>query len=385
MRSISFSMLVGEKGKYFAMIFGLSFSSLLMALSAALFVGMMTRTVSTIRNAGIADIWVMDPKALFVDDVKNIQDTELYRVRSVAGVKWAVPMSYAMLKARLSNGAFQNSLVLGLDDATLAGGPPSMVQGSLADLRQTDAVIVDAEGAQRRFGITAAENGKPRPLRVGDSMELNDHRAIVVGLAKVERSLLSQPVIYTTYSRALGFSPAERNTLSYVLVKTAPGVDLSAVCRRIREQTGLGAYTRAELIRRTLVYYFRNTAIPLSTGLAALLGLIVGTAVSGQAFYSFTQDNLRYFGVLKAMGASNFTLLLMIVMQAAVVGLIGYGIGIGASALCEYLMRNTLVSLETTWQILAGSAAAVLLICAGSAAISVRKVLDLEPAIVFRS
>ena len=384
MRTISFRMLVGEKGKYFAMIFGLSFSSLLMALSAALFVGMMTRTVATIRNAGIADIWVMDPKALFVDDVKNIQDTQLYRVRSVAGVQWAVPMSYAMLKARLGNGAFQTSLVLGLDDATLAGGPPQMAEGDLENLRQTDAVVVDTEGAERRFGVTAAENGKPRPLRVGDSMELNDHRAIVVGLAKVERSLLSQPVIYTTYSRALGFSPGERNTLSYVLVKAVPGVDLETICQRIREQTGLGAYTRAQLSRRTLVYYFRNTAIPLSTGLAALLGLIVGTAVSGQAFYSFTQDNLRYFGVLKAMGASNFTLLRMILMQAAVVGSIGYGIGIGASALCEYLMRNTLVSLQTTWQILAGSALAVLLICLGSAVVSIRKVIKLEPAIVFR-
>jgi putative ABC transport system permease protein len=384
MRFISFRMLVGEKGKYFAMIFGLSFSSLLMALSSALFVGMMTRTVSTILNAGIADIWVMDPKALFVDDVKNIQDTQLYRVRSVDGVKWAVPMFYAMLKVRMPNGAFQSSLVLGLDDATLAGGPPEMVQGTLQDLRQTDGVIVDVEGAVRRFGTTNAENGKPRPLRVGDSMELNDHRANVVGLAKVQRSLLSQPVVYTTYSRALSFSPGERNMLAFVLVKTLPGVDAEALCKRIREQTGMGAFTRRQLMRMTLIYYFRNTAIPISTGLAAILGLIVGTAVSGQAFYSFTQDNIRYFGVLKAMGASNATLLRMILLQASVVGLIGYGLGIGASALLEYLMRNTLVSLETTWHILVGSALAVLLICLGSAAVSIRKVMKLEPAIVFR-
>ena len=384
MRIISFRMLIGEKSKYFAMIFGLSFATLLIALSSALFVGMMERTISTVRNAGIADIWVMDPKALFVDDVKNIQDIQLYRVRSVEGVKWAVPMFYALLKARLGNGAFQTSLVLGLDDATLAGGPPEIVQGSLADLRYSDAIIVDIDGAVRRFGTTNAENGKPRPLRVGDSIELSDHRAKVVGLAKIQRSLLNQPVIYTTYSRAKTFAPPERNMLAFVLVKLEPGADPEQVCQRIRAQTGLGAYTREELIRRTLLFYFRNTAIPISTGMAAVLGLIVGTAVSGQAFYSFTQDNIRYFGVLKAMGASNLALLRMILLQASIVGMLGYGVGIGASALCEYLMRNTLVSLETTWQILAGTALSVLLICLGSATISIRKVMKLEPAIVFR-
>jgi len=384
MYSISLKMLMGERAKYLAMIFGLSFASMLMTHSAALFVGIMLRTVATIRNCGVADIWVMDPKALYVDDVKNVSDTELYRVRSVEGVDWAVPLFYGLLKARLPNGGFQSSLVLGLDDSSLAGGPPEMIQGSMRDLRLADAVIVDIDGASRRFANAGAENGVKHPLRIGDSLELNDHRANVVGLCRVERSLLSQPVIYTTYSRALAFAPAERKSLSFVLVKANPKADQRKLCKLISQQTGLAAYTQDELWWMTMRYYFRNTAIPLNTGTAALLGLIVGIAVSGQAFYSFTQDNIRHFGALKAMGVSNGTLLRMILLQAAIVGLLGYGVGIGVTAFTGYLTRFTEISWRLTWWILAGSAVAVMLICTGSAAASIRRVLKLEPAIVFR-
>ena len=58
-----------------------------------------------------------------------------------------MPLYKGLLRARLDNGNFQSCNVIGLDDATLIGGPPIMVKGTLADLRRTDAVIVDEVGA----------------------------------------------------------------------------------------------------------------------------------------------------------------------------------------------------------------------------------------------
>src|SRR5256885_2487357 len=138
MNFVAWKMLVGDRAKYIGIIVGLTFASLLITQQAAIFVGLMTRTYGALTDISQPDIWVMDPKVQFIDDIKPMQDTMLLRVRGVEGVKWAVPLYKGLLKARLQNGNFQTCNVVGLDDATLVGGPPEMVQGSLADLRRAE-------------------------------------------------------------------------------------------------------------------------------------------------------------------------------------------------------------------------------------------------------
>ncbi|MGH2359984.1 MAG: ABC transporter permease, partial [bacterium] len=245
MRFVAIKMLIGDRAKYLGILMGLAFASLLITQQAAIFTGLMTRTFGFITDTSQADIWVMDPKVQFIDDIKPLQDTKVYRVRSVEGVEWAVPLYKGLLKARLDNGNFQTCNVIGLDDATLIGGPPEMVEGSLADLRRSDSVIVDIVGATGKLAKPSPDpGGKPVPLRVGDFLELNDHRAIVVGIARVSRTFQSQPVVYTTYSRATTFAPRERKLLSFVLVKAKPGENLELLADRIHRATGLAAYTR---------------------------------------------------------------------------------------------------------------------------------------------
>jgi len=131
---VALKMLIGDRSKYLGIIMGLTFASLLITQQAAIFVGLMTRTYGFITDTGQADIWVMDPKVQFVDDIKPLQDTQLFRVRSVEGVEWAVPLYKGLLKARLADGTFQTCIVVGLDDATLIGGPPAMVVGAACGL-----------------------------------------------------------------------------------------------------------------------------------------------------------------------------------------------------------------------------------------------------------
>ena len=385
MNHIALKMLMGDKGKYIGIVMGLTFASLIMTQQPAIFTGLMSRTYSFIADVGLPDIWVMDPKVQFIDDIKPMQDTELYRVRGISGVQWAMPMYKGLLKARLFDGRFQTCNVVGLDDATLIGGPPVMLEGKIDDLRRSDSVIVDIDGARDKLGKPSPiPGGKPIPLKVGDSLELNDHRAIVVGIAKVTRTFQSQPVIYTTYSRAKSYAPRERKLLSFVLVKAKPGQDAAELTRRIREMTGLAAYTQAEFKDLTYEYFMRNTGIPINFGISVLLGFIVGAAIAGQTFYNFTLENLRQFGVLKAMGTSNWTLLRMILLQAILVGGIGYGLGVGLTAVFGFAMRNTILAFKFPWQLLLFSGAGVSLICVFAAMISILKVIRLEPAIVFK-
>jgi putative ABC transport system permease protein len=200
----------------------------------------------------------------------------------------------------------------------------------------------------------------------------------------VSRTFQSQPVVYTTYSRATTFAPRERKLLSFVLVKAKPGQDPRELCARITQNTGLLALTGPDFKKVTYEYFMKYTGIPINFGIAVALGFIVGTAIAGQTFYNFTLDNLRHFGALKAMGASNGMLLRMILLQAAITGAVGYGLGVGLAALFGHMLRDSELAFMLPWQLLVITGVAVTLICMFASLLSMRKVVTLEPAIVFK-
>jgi putative ABC transport system permease protein len=382
---IAIKMLLGDRAKYIGIVIGLTFASLLITQQSAIFIGIMTRTFSFLTDVGLPDLWVVDPQAQYIEDIKPLQDTQVLRVRGTEGVQWAVGLYKGSLRARMDDGTFQTCVVIGLDDATLIGGPPKMLAGQLADLRQADSIIVDQFGATGKLARRQSD-GRRIPLKLGDTLELNDHRCVVVGICRITQTFQSNPVIYTTYSRATTIAPQERKLLSFVIAKAKPGEDLKVLSSRIHKSTGLNAYTPADFKKLTFWYFLKYTGMPINFLTAVALGFIVGITISGQTFYNFTLDNLRYFGTLKAMGTTNRKLLGMILLQALMVGAIGYGLGVGAaSAWGGLLSGRTQIAFRLPWQLLVISAAAVLLICLGAAVLSIRKVIKLEPAMVFRS
>ena len=139
---------------------------------------------------------------------------------------------------------------------------------------------------------------------------------------------------------------------------------------------------------RTITYYMKRTGIPVNFGITIMLGFIIGAAVAGQTFYLFTLDNLKQFGALKAMGVGNLRIVGMVLVQALVVGALGYAIGIGLAAGAEELIAMRIKGVPPAaymaWPIPVGTAAASALIVTASALISLRRVLTLEPASVFR-
>jgi putative ABC transport system permease protein len=377
---IALKMLTGDRAKYYSIIFGIAFASLLMTQQLSIFVGLMRNTASQIYDIQGADIWVMDPSVQFIEDVTPRAENDLYRVRSVPGVAWAVKLFKGMARAQLSNGHFKQFSVIGVDDQTLVGAPSRMLLGSVGDLRRPDAVILDERGFQFLF--------PGQPVRVGWVVEMNDKRAEVVGICKSSPTFQTFPIAYTLYSRALRYAPQERRAMSFILAQGEPGVSQEEVCRRIEEKTGLMALTQGGFRWRTIVYYLKRTGIPVNFGITVLLGFLIGAAIAGQTFYLFTVGNLKQFGALKAMGVGNGRLTLMVLVQGLVVGVIGYAIGFGLAAVSEEVLAMKLKGIPPAaymaWPIPAGTALAALLIVTASAFVSMRRVLRLEPASVFR-
>lgn len=375
---IALKMLVANRGKYLMMIGGVAFASLLICQQTAIFCGVMSLTYSQIRDVREADIWVMDPNVLFVDDVKPISDDALHRVRSVQGVEWAVPFFKGTARGRLEDGTYQQMIVLGLDDATLVGAPQEMLVGSLADLQQPDAFIMDKTGYQLLW--------PNEPFRVGRVLELNDHRAVLVGVCEASRTFQTFPIVYTRYSQAITYMPPERRILPFLLAKAQDGVDPCELCQRIHAATDLKAETRTQFMWTTVKYYLSNTGIPINFGLTILLGFMVGTLVAGQTFYLFTIENLPHFAMLKAMGTSNRRIMRMLLLQAFAVGVIGYGLGLGPSSLCARYVSTHSVRLAfyMPWPVLLVTAVSMVMIVVTFSLFSIRRVLVEEPAIVFR-
>jgi putative ABC transport system permease protein len=215
---------------------------------------------------------------------------------------------------------------------------------------------------------------------------MNDRRAVLVGVCEATAPFQTFPVVYSRYSQAIQFVAGERKVMSFVLAQPQQQVTPTQLVHRIADHTGLMAKTRNEFVWFIVGYYMRSTGIPVNFGITITLGFIVGTAIAGQTFYLFTLENLKQFGALKAMGVTNGRLTLMVLLQASVVGLIGYGLGIGMTAGFFEATRNVtaLAGFYLPWQVAAGSAGAVAIIIVLASLLSLRKVLLLEPAVVFR-
>lgn len=381
---IAIQMLIGDRAKYFALIVGLSAASLLTTQQVSIFLGYMTRTWAFIDDTWAPDVWVMNPQLQFTDDHKRMVETMPERVRGVAGVKWAAPMFKGFLQARLNDGHEEECTLIGLDDATLIGGPPLLGSAKLEALRGADSVVVDAREADSRLAHKDAQGRIVAPLKIGDAFEINDHQVHVVGFCKIKRPFFWEPVIYSSYSLAKVVSPPERRMLTYVLVKAQEGVSPRELCRRIAAATGQQALSGDEFRRLTATYVVDQTGIAINFGIAVLLAFIIGTAIAGQTFYSFTLDNLRQFGALKAMGASNRQLLKMVLTQAAVVGAIGYGLGVGGAAIFGQLVGDGGLAFKLPWQLLVANSGVIAVACMVPALLAMRKVMRLEPSVVFR-
>lgn len=382
MRRIALHMLMGDTGKYLGIVAGVMFASLLIVEQTSMLFGILRQTYAGV-TAVQADIWVMDPEAKSIDDSKPMTDGQLGRVRSVEGVAWAMPLYKGSTSAKLENGDTQMVSLVGIDDTTFIGGPTQMVEGKITDLRISDAVIVDAMSARDKLAHFAADGARV-PLKAGDILEINDHRVRVVGFCQVARGFQSQSVIYTTYNRALEIAPTQRKNLSFIIAAAQPGKTPEEVAAKIGRVTGLGAYSAQQFIRKTLHYFITETSVVISFGTSVFVAFLIGTLIAGQTFYNFTMDNLRHFGALKAMGASEDTIRMMILLQAGLVGFIGYGIGTGAACLLGWAMQDSVLTFSLPWYVLMIAGLAVVGISGFSALLSLRKVTKLEPGIVFR-
>jgi putative ABC transport system permease protein len=372
--TLAYKLLVNDRAKFVALLVGITFAVFLMVQMTSMFAGVLSRASSTVLNIG-AKVWVMDPAVNTVANSIGMPDYVLDFVRSIDGVRYAVPLYSAGALVKLRNGAFQPVSVLGLDDASLYGRP-LLERGRIEDLYAENGffVVHDSEYAKL---------GNPD---IGAEFELNDHRAVIVGVAGVASSgLFGIPTLYTTRSRAQQYIPSTRFTTAYILVEPKSTADVPHIESEVA-RLGYRAVTREEFIDRISTYYKYQTGLGTNLLLMTVISFIVGLSISGQTFYTFIIENLEKFGALKAIGAKNHELVWMILFQATFVSLTGLGLGIGLCTVLIFLAKLRLPGYAAA--ITAGNLllafGMVIVIAAISSYTGVRRVLRIEPFDIFR-
>ncbi|HVB57331.1 MAG TPA: ABC transporter permease [Candidatus Acidoferrales bacterium] len=371
---LSYKLLVNDKAKFLALLVGIAFAVFLMMFITSMFYGVLAHSSATVINVG-APVWVMDPSVETPANTIGMPDHVLDAVRSMPEVKYAVPLYSGAALVKLPDGTYQSAMVIGLDDSSLVGRP-ELIEGNIDNIYAENGFIAVDD-------VDFPKLGNPH---IGSELELNDHRCVIVGIAKVSTStLFGLPTLYTTYQRAIQYIPNPRYTISYVLVQPKSPHDIDEIKRQVHA-LGYVALTKNEFIRRTVSYYVYHTGVGMNMLIMTVISFIVGLSISGQTFYTFILENLERFGALKAIGTKGRDLIAMILFQAAFTSLAGYGLGIGlCTALIgfaklkipEYFGMITYVNLILPFVM-------VLIITVVSSYFGVRRVLRIEPFEIFR-
>ncbi|MBN1568134.1 MAG: ABC transporter permease [Acidobacteria bacterium] len=378
MNFVAWQMLTGDRAKYAGLVLAIAFSTFLMSHQMSIFVGLLNRTQSQIKDITDAGIWVMDPKTEYLDEVRALSNQDLYRVRGVEGIQWAVPLFKGNARVKASDGQFRNTILLGLDDTTLVGLPRIFLAGDWRALRYVDTVAIDEVGFRRFFPGQA--------YSTGHRLDIGDKTVTIGAVVRVSPPFVNLPVVYARYSEAIKMVGRESRQLSFILCESKPGIAPEELCTGISAATGLKAETAVQFGWDTIWYYIRNTGIPINFGITITIALLVGALVSGQTFSLFILENLKYFGALKAIGVTTIRIILMIFLQAIIVLCIGYALGISmTAAFFEFTKDNLeLRGFRLLPEIMLLTGALVTMVVLIATMISVRRVAVVEPAIVFR-
>jgi putative ABC transport system permease protein len=378
MIGVAMKMLMGDPIKYFGLIFGIGFSTLLMSQQLSIFVGLLTWGANPVLDVRQAQVWVMDSRVKQIDQGEPLSDQALYRVRSVEGVAWAVPYFRSTSTLKTTQGGISAVTVVGVDNQSMIGLPQVNLDATTSAIRGRNAAVIDSKTAY----LIWPDGREP----VGQVVEINDNRIAIRGTTSALNSFGGLPTIYMKYTDALAVTPPQRNKLSFVLVGAKAGTDPQALADRIAADTGMKAVTRLNFAQAGVDFIIENTGIPISFGAAIGLGVLVAIIITALTLSMFITENQKNFGALKAIGVTNQQILVMVLSQALLVGFIGYGLGIGGTATFLYLGRGTpgLSGFRVLGEIFGGVGIAVLVIVIGSALLSVQKVLRMDPAVVFR-
>jgi putative ABC transport system permease protein len=337
MFGVAVKMLLHSKVRSISTLLGIAVAFVLSAAQIGLMVSW-CNTVSAIVRHADADVWVMADKTPAFDYGTPIPEGRVYQVRSAAGVSWAESLFMSWMFVRQHDGRMTIVELVGVDN-DLAGGPWAMSAGNLSVLLEPDAIIVNKLYA-KQLGVSA----------VNDELEISDRRAIVRGFSEGVRTITAAPFVFTSIRSALEWDPRYRDDeVTYVLARGRDGTSPEQLRDSIASVVpSVEVLTSREFVARTLSYWLFDTGLGLTVIATAILGLVVGTVIISQSLYAITNDHLPNYATLLAVGFGRWQLVLIVMVQAILLGIVGVALGSAVFGRMSTLSKATPIPIEMT-------------------------------------
>jgi putative ABC transport system permease protein len=289
---------------------GVALALLLMLALDALLAGSEEDLVAYIEQSG-ADIFVSQ------EGVKNmhmassaITYRNLTLASHAAGVAHASPVLYTTGVVK-TDGADVLSYIIGFDPDEPLGGPQSVAAGT--SRLQPDEVIIDDAIA------------RSQDLLLGDEVEILGQTFTIVGLTSGLTNIINSiSFIHLQDFEALRGS----EVISYALLTVDSDADPAQVAAAInaRDEDVLALPT-SEFSREER-QIIKDMSVEI-LNIMNLSGFLIGLAVTALTLYTSTLRKRQEYGVLKAIGAKNRHLYLVVMAQAALSLALGFVSAIG--------------------------------------------------------
>jgi putative ABC transport system permease protein len=370
---LALRMLLDAPVKSLGTLLGVLVSVFLMAQQLSLLTGILGRVTSFVTATGV-DVWVASLATEGTDATDSLPASKVGAAAPTPGVAWAAPIVQGIAKVTRPDGVRELVKVLGVEAPRYAGLPRTLAPGTTpASLRAPGRILLNWND---RPSFAAAEPG--------DRLEIDGKAAVVAGFFQGMDPHSPYYYVFANIDDARSLTGYPQDRVTYVAVGLAPGERARDVKARLEARIPDAAVrTRDELAAMEERYFLVRSPVGLVFGMGSLVAAFIGAAIVAVTLYSTAIDRARDYGTLKAIGARRRDLLLLLLIQAWIFAAAGYAVGMAAF----YLVRHLYPALPMVAPpaLVLGIAAAAVASCTAASAAAIRRVLQLDPAIVFRS
>jgi putative ABC transport system permease protein len=369
----AFRNLLITRGRFFIALFGISLAAFLMAMQGSLLYGF-TRASSALVDAFDADIWITPRGLVALEYATLFEDRLTWLAPGVPGVSAAGRGLVGQTQVQKQNGDRYAVFVVGVE-RDFRGRTPN-ARASLAPPATFVNVAAVNDTDLPALGISKL----PATIEVG-GMRV-DIAAVTSGFA----NFLGSPVLFADLNFARRVLAADKPMTNFILVRVAPGYSVTEVRDRLRERfSKFDVLTKSEFSFRCRYYWLAQTGVGGALLLATLLGFFIGVSVVAQTIYSQTSERVDEYATLKAMGASNWYVISIVLCQSLFCGAVGVVVGLAFAEVFVAAAKSTIGWILFPLWLKFVVVAAVALLCVIAAFIGSRPATAVEPARVFRA
>lgn len=376
MHRIAIRSLLHHKDKFAAALAGVTFAAMMVFVQGGVYVGFLETAAGVVTRVG-GDLWV-GPRGTSAVDLAELlaPDVGLW-VKAQPCVRRARPFYVGFVKYRFRTpeGPKLNSgLVIAgeaADEAHLL--PWSIARGLPSDLRGPLRLAVD-ESDLARLGLG--------PNALGESIELDGKTATVGIVTRGIRSFTTAPVMFADLGELEQLLSLPRDSANFWVADLDHPGCAADVIRRIEAHGDLQAIPTAEFRKRSEAQWIGNSGVGALLGFSAFLGFLVGAVIVAQTLFHITMDHVKELGTLKALGALDREVIAFVGWQAAFLAGCGSVLGLVVAHLIAFSSRTLIITISLP--VVGVGACVIAVMCTIACGASVRKVVSLEPAEVFR-